>query len=113
MADHARVRFHLEQAKKNAQEAIDGRIRLGKDWSADPVTKAGLTKLVETTAEYMGNVPLEIRDQFAAVPWNEMAGMRNLTSHEYHRVDVEVVEATIRVDLPKLVALIDQMLAEI
>ncbi|MEK6227489.1 MAG: HepT-like ribonuclease domain-containing protein [Chloroflexota bacterium] len=113
MADRERVRWHLEQAKKNAHEAIEGRARLGKDWAADPVTKAGLTKLVETTAEYMGNVPLEIREKFPGVPWTLMAGMRNLTSHEYHRLDVEIVENTVQVDLPKLIGQIDQMLAGI
>lgn len=79
----------------------------------DPVTKAGITKLVETTAEYMGNIPLEIQAQFPDVPWKPMAGMRNLTSHEYHRLDVQVVESTIEVDLPKLIKQIDQILAVI
>ena len=58
----------------------------------DPVTKAGITKLVETTAEYMGNIPLEIQAQFP---------------------DVEIVESTIEVDLPKLIKHIDQILAAI
>ena len=92
MADPERVRWHLAQAKKNAQDAIDGRARLGNDWMNDPVTKAGMTKLVETTAEYMGNIPLEIQAQFP---------------------DVEIVESTIEVDLPKLIKQIDQILAAI
>jgi len=37
----------------------------------------------------------------------------NLTSHEYHRLDVEIVESTIEVDLPKLIKQIDQILAAI
>ena len=98
MADPERVRWHLAQAKKNAQDAIDGRARLGNDWMNDPVTKAGITKLVETTADYMGNIPLEIQAQFP---------------DEYHRLDVEIVESTIEVDLPKLIKQIDQILAAI
>ena len=50
MADRERVRWHLTQAKRNALDTIDGRARLGKDWAADPVTKAGITKLVEISA---------------------------------------------------------------
>jgi len=113
MADPGRVRWHLAQAKKDAQDAIDGRARLGKDWAADPVTKAGITKLVETAAEYMGNVPLDIQARFPDVPWKSMAGMRNVASHEYHRLDVDIVESTLEVDLPKLIAQIDEMLAVI
>ena len=113
MADRERLRWHLAQAKKNAQDAIDGRARLGEDWAADAVTKAGITKLVETAAEYMGNVPLEIQVEFPNVPWKAMAGLRNLTSHEYHRLDVEIIESTIDVDLPKLITQIDQMLVAV
>lgn len=61
----------------------------------------------------MGNVPLEIQAQFAEVPWKAMAGMRNLSSHEYHLLDVAIVESTLEVDLPKLIMQIDEMLAVI
>jgi uncharacterized protein with HEPN domain len=42
-----------------------------------------------------------------------MAGMRNLSSHEYHKIDPEIIENTITVDLPELVVQIDQMLTVI
>jgi uncharacterized protein with HEPN domain len=113
MDDRERMRWHLMQAKKNAQDAIDGRERLGGNWAADPVTKAGITKLVESAAEYMGNVPVEVRAQFPEVAWKAMSGLRNLTSHEYHRLDVEIVERTIQDDLPKLITQIDEILAAI
>src|ERR1700687_5064610 len=105
--DPDRIRWHLEQAKQNAQAAIDGRARLGKEWTNDPVTMAGLTKLVEGAAEYMGNIPLEIQARHPKVPWKVMAGMRNVSSHEYHRIDPEIIENTIIVDLPGLITQID------
>lgn len=71
---------------------------------------AGLTKLVEVAAEYMGNIPLEGQARHPKVPWKIMADMRNISSHEYHRLDPEIVENTIIVDLPKLITQIDQML---
>ena len=108
--DPDRIRWHLAQAKKNAQAAIDGRSRLGKNWVDDPVTLAGITKLVEVAAEYMGNIPLEIQAKHPKVPWKVMAGMRNVSSHEYHRIDAEIIEQTILVDLPELIVQIDQML---
>jgi uncharacterized protein with HEPN domain len=42
-----------------------------------------------------------------------MAGMRNRSSHEYHRLDAGIVESTIEADLPKLVSQIDHMLSVI
>ncbi len=45
MADPARVRWHLEQAKQSAEQAIDGRQRYGEGWADDaghpPVTSEG------------------------------------------------------------------------
>jgi uncharacterized protein with HEPN domain len=37
----------------------------------------------------------------------------NLTSHEYHRLDIEIIENAIGIDLPKLITQIDQMLGAI
>jgi len=51
--------------------------------------------------------------QFPDVPWKDMAGLRNLASHEYHRLDLEIVETTIALDLPKLIIQIDRMLSAI
>ena len=69
-----------------------------------------MSHLVETVAEYMGNVPLEIQDQFPDVPWKDMADMRNIVAHTYHNVDPDIVESTVKVDLPKLIEQIDEML---
>ena len=113
MADPGRVRWHLEQAKEHAQQAIDGRDRLGESWVDDPVTKAGMSHLVEVVAEYMGNVPLEIQDQFPHVPWKAMGDMRNRVAHTYHDIDPEIVDSTIEVDLPQLIVEIDNMLGVI
>jgi uncharacterized protein with HEPN domain len=74
---------------------------------------AGITKLVEVAAEYMGKIPLEVQAKHPKVLWKVMADMRNLSSHEYHRIDPEIVENTVIVDLPELITQIDQMLTVI
>lgn len=109
MAD--RTRWYLEQALLYAQQAIDGRARLGDRWAADPVDRAGLTHLVEAVAEYLGHVPDELRAAHPQVAWKEIAGMRTIAAHAYHQIDERVVEATITRDLPDLLAEINAMLA--
>lgn len=108
MAD--RTRWYLEKALLYAQQAIDGRARLGESWSADPVHRADLTHLVEAVAEYLGRVPEELRARYPAVPWKEIAGMRTIAAHAYHQIDDRVVEATIVQDLPDLIEQIRSML---
>ncbi|MGH2500619.1 MAG: HepT-like ribonuclease domain-containing protein [Candidatus Limnocylindria bacterium] len=106
----SRTRWYLEQAKQYAVQAIEGRRRLGTEWTADPVDRAGLTHLVEAVAEYLGHVPDKIREGHPRVPWREIAGMRTIAAHAYHQIDERLVEATIMRDLPDLLREIEAML---
>ncbi len=108
MAD--RTRWYLAKALLYARQAIEGRARLGDDWSADPVARAGLTHLVEAVAEYLGHVPEDVRAAHPAIPWKEIAGMRTVAAHAYHQIDERVVDATILRDLPDLVTEIEAIL---
>ncbi|HEX4743267.1 MAG TPA: HepT-like ribonuclease domain-containing protein [Candidatus Limnocylindria bacterium] len=108
-----RTRWYLEQAREYATQAIDGRARLGHDWAADPVTRAGLTHLVEAVAEYLGHVPETVREAHPTVPWKEIAGMRTIAAHAYHQIDARIVEATILTDLPGLLVEIEAMLVDL
>lgn len=108
----SRTRWYLERAREYAVQAIEGRSRLGDDWAADPVARAGLTHLVEAVAEYLGHVPEDSRARHPEISWKEIAGMRTMAAHAYHQIDERIVEATIVSDLPELLRQIDAMLAE-
>ena len=41
-----------------------------------------------------------------------MADFRNIASHSYHRVNLDIVEAIVTDDLPALLPQIDSMLAD-
>jgi len=51
----------------------------------------------------------EIRERYAAVPWKEMAGMRDKLTHEYFGVNLEVVWQTIKKRLPELKILLSEI----
>lgn len=108
-----RTRWYLEKALLYAEQAIDGRSRLGDAWAADPVSRAGLTHLVEAVAEYLGHVPEALRAEHPRVPWKDIAGMRTIAAHAYHQMDERIVDATIVRELPTLVAEIKAMLASL
>jgi uncharacterized protein with HEPN domain len=40
--------------------------------------------------------------QHPEIPWTQMRTMRNMAIHEYFFVDLEIVWATVKYDLPKL-----------
>lgn len=51
--------------------------------------------------------PLEI---YSEIPWQAIYGMRNIISHEYGNIDETIVVSVINDDLPKLKAVIKDLL---
>ena len=37
----------------------------------------------------------ELKEEYSFIPWNQIAGMRDILAHEYFRVEGKVVRATI------------------
>ena len=52
--------------------------------------------------------PLE---SYTEIPWQAIYGMRNIISHEYGNVDETIVVSVINDDLPKLKAVINELLS--
>lgn len=57
---------------------------------------------VEIIGEAARRVSETTRAANPTLPWRQMIGMRNQVIHMYDGVDVEVVWATVREDLPRL-----------
>ena len=55
------------------------------------------------------NKPLE---SYTEIPWQAIYGMRNIISHEYGNVDETIVVSVINEDLPKLKAVIKELLSK-
>ena len=53
--------------------------------------------------------PLE---SYTGIPWQAIYGMRNIISHEYGNVDEAIVVSVINDDLPKLKAVIKDLLSQ-
>lgn len=99
--DLVRLR-HLRDAATKALEFSRGRCRY--DLDTDEMLRFALTKLVEIVGEAAKQVSEETRERYRAVPWMAAARMRDRLVHHYFDIDLDVLWATIRVDLPNLLA---------
>ncbi|MBM2847033.1 MAG: hypothetical protein HW407_2345 [Bacteroidetes bacterium] len=54
----------------------------------------------EILGEASQKVPLSVRNIHAEIPWKQMYGLRNLASHEYFGVDVDMIWKILSEHLP-------------
>jgi uncharacterized protein with HEPN domain len=69
---------------------------------ADPKTLYSVVRALEIVGEATKRVPPAVRDLDAAIPWKEMAGMRDRLIHDYENVDVELLLKTVRQRIPEV-----------
>ena len=54
----------------------------------------------------------EARREFPDIPWKLLTAMRNILIHDYEDVDLDLVWQTSQVDLPPLIAKLEEYLAK-
>lgn len=62
--------------------------------------------------EAVKSLASETRDAEPAIPWMDVAGLRDLIAHEYFRVEMDRVLAIADRDLPALEQAVDRLLAK-
>ncbi len=71
-----------------------------EEFLAFPQIQDAVMRRLEIIGEASKNLPAELRERYAAIPWNEITGMRDVLIHEYFGVDTELVWRTVQQDLP-------------
>lgn len=82
---------------------------MATDWRS----MAALERLIEVVGEAVKRLPLEIRDQYPAVPWKEIAGTRDHLIHGYDDVEPQILWDAVQQDVPSLITTVDKMIRDI
>ncbi|MDX2217383.1 MAG: DUF86 domain-containing protein [Oculatellaceae cyanobacterium bins.114] len=60
--------------------------------------------------EAVKRLSADFRNQHPQVPWREIAGMRDILTHQYDRVEVDEIWDVIQDDIPQLLSMIEPLL---
>ena len=72
----------------------------------ETIVKAVLYDFI-VMGEAARNIPTEVQSCYPQIPWLPMGDMRNVMTHEYFLVDLEIVWDSIQNDLPLLASQLD------
>jgi uncharacterized protein with HEPN domain len=97
--DEVRLR-HIRDAIETASRFASGRSRA--DLDDDEMLRLALTKLVEIVGEAAKQLGDATRRRYPEVAWQDAARMRDRLVHHYFDLDLDVLWATVTVDLPGL-----------
>ena len=91
---------HMIEAAEQALAFIRERQRA--DLEADPMLRLALTRAVEIVGEAAAQISAAGREAMPAVPWPQIAGMRNRLVHAYFDINLNILWDTVQLALPPL-----------
>lgn len=72
-----------------------------EELETDTEKKFALQRAFEIIGEATKHLDTDLRKQYPEVPWDSMAGTRDILIHEYFAVDLDVVLRTVREDFSR------------
>ena len=82
-----------------------------EEFSADEKTHFAVVRALEIVGEATKRLPPDLRARYSALPWREMAGMRDKLVHDYFGVNLQVVWETALDEAPALEAAMRSLIA--
>jgi uncharacterized protein with HEPN domain len=110
MRKHDAIRLrHMLEAAREAVSFAQSRSR--DDLNRDRMLVLSLVKAIEIAGEAAFQISEPTRNELPDLPWADIIGMRHRLVHVYFDINLDILWQTVQVDLPVLIAQIEQLLS--
>jgi uncharacterized protein with HEPN domain len=83
-----------------------------QEFCSDRKTRSAVEREFEIIGEAVGKLPDELKRKRPEVEWQDIRDFRNLLTHEYFGIDLEIVWKIIQDDLSPLIGIVAELLAK-
>ena len=105
-------RLYLESNRDCIERIAEYSAGGEKTFLASRLIQNDVIRNLEVIGEATKNLSSELRDANSAIPWRQIAGMRDVLIHDYLKVNLTRVWRTVERDLPPLQAVLCQLLGQ-
>jgi uncharacterized protein with HEPN domain len=78
--------------------------------ASDVLRQSAILYQISIMGEATKRLSREFREQHPEVPWDDVAGMRDIIAHQYDRLDLDIVWQVIQRNIPELLDMITPLL---
>ena len=106
--DRERLLDILEAIERIDRYAVRGR----ETFERDELIQNWTTHQLQIIGEAAARITPDLRENHPEVPWRQIIGMRNVLTHGYFDIDLDIVWSVIERDLGKLRSQVETIVSE-